>query len=201
MDSAERQKDVLHHYLVQERGSLLAKVEGLDEYDLRRPLTPTATRILGVVKHVASVQLCYLGVVFDRPSGRDPLPWYQPGAGPDGDMYVTEQESRAEILDLWGFSAQHADETVRALDLSAPGLVPSWPPPLRRVTLHTVLVHLLAEVARHAGHVDILREGLDSTVGLRPGASNLPDRTAQEWVEYRGRVEAAARAVSTRPLR
>lgn len=80
MDSDERQKHVLHRYLVQERGALLAKAEGLDEYDLRRPLTPTGTSILGVVKHVASVQLCYLGAVFSRPSERDPLPWYRPGA-------------------------------------------------------------------------------------------------------------------------
>ena len=64
----------LHHYLQSARDALLWKLEGLSEYDARRPLTPTGTNLLGLVKHTASVELGYLGDTFGRPSN-EPLPW------------------------------------------------------------------------------------------------------------------------------
>lgn len=63
-------KGILLKYLRARRGELLAKLDGLDEYDIRRPMTPTGTNLLGLVKHVASVELGYFGEVFGRPSGR-----------------------------------------------------------------------------------------------------------------------------------
>lgn len=186
-------KTVLHHALRRQRDGLVGKLDGLDEYDVRRPLTGTGTNLLGLVKHVASVQVEYLGLVFGRPSPRE-LPWSAPGVPRDADLWVPADESRAEILEVWEHSAQHADATVAALPLGAVGEVPWWTEP--RTTLHEVLVHLVAEVSRHAGHADVLREQIDGRTGLVAGDPNVPDRSADEWAAFRGRIEEAAQAAS-----
>ncbi|WP_136518664.1 DinB family protein [Cellulomonas telluris] len=189
-------KETLHRYLRRSREDLVGKLDGLGDHDVRRPLTPTGTNLLGLVKHVASVQLGYLGAVFGRPSPREPLPWDAPGAEPDADLWVGPGETRADVLDLWAHSAEHADATVAALPLDAAGVVPWWGPGDQDVTLHQVLVHLLAEVARHAGHADVLREGLDGLAGQRVGDPNLPGRSSEEWAAYRARIEEAARGAA-----
>ncbi|MEA2010827.1 MAG: DUF664 domain-containing protein, partial [Actinomycetota bacterium] len=86
-----------------------------------------------------------------------------------------------------------ADVTIEELELDTVGEVPWWSEERRYPTLHTVLVHLLVDVARHAGHADILRESIDGTIGYAPGNSNLPDRDAASWAAHHARVEAAAR--------
>lgn len=70
--------------------------------------------------------------------------------------------------------------------------MPWWPEDRRNVTLHRLLVHVVAETNRHAGHADVVRELVDGSVGLRDGVSNLPDRDAAWWEGYRERVERAA---------
>ncbi|MGY1709665.1 DUF664 domain-containing protein [Geodermatophilus sp. SYSU D00758] len=184
------EKATLQRYLVLRREDLVAKLDGLGEYDVRRPLTPTGTNLLGLVKHVAYVQLGYLGDVFGRSAGR-PYPW--DGGEDDDDMWARPDERRDDVVELYRFSAAHADATVAALPLDAVGEVPWWPPERRHPTLHTVLVHLAVEVARHAGHADVLRELLDGSVGMSPATTNLPERTAGQWSAFRDRVEAAAR--------
>ncbi len=184
------EKSALLGYLRDRRADLLAKLDGLGEYDVRRPMTPTGTNLLGLVKHVAYVQLGYLGDVFGRPSGR-PYPW-DDGREEDADMWAAPEESRADVLELYAFSAAHADATVGALPLDAVGEVPWWRTERRHPTLHTVLVHLGVEVARHAGHADVLRELIDGSAGMSTANSNLPERTAEEWAAFRERVEAAA---------
>lgn len=191
--AAEDAKAVLLRYLRSQREGLLSKLDGLGEYDARRPLTPTGTNLLGLVKHVASVQLGYLTDVFGRPAGRD-LPWDADDTEPDADLWVTAEESREEVLELHRFSAEHADATIEALPLDARGEVPWWPADRRAVTLHQVLVHLCVETARHAGHADILRELVDGATGQRPGDPNVTGRSAEEWAAHRARIEVAARA-------
>lgn len=184
-------KATLHDYLRRQRAGLLVKLDGLSEYDVRRPMTPTGTSLLGLVKHVASVELGYFSDVFGRPSGRE-LPWYADDAEPDGDMWATAEESRDEIVELHRFSAAHTDATIEALPLDAPGEVPWWRPDNRRVTLQRILVHMCVETARHAGHADILRELIDGAAGQYAGDPNVPGRTAEEWAAYRARLQAAA---------
>ena len=186
------QKETLHHYLRVRRDDLLGKLDGLSEYDVRRPLTATGTNLLGLVKHVASMELGYLGDVFGRPSGRH-LPWLDEGASPDADLWVTATESRDEIVELHHFAGVHGDATIEALPLDAPGAVPWWPEERREVTLHQILVHMVAERAHHLGHADILRELIDGTAGQRPGDPNLTPRSPEEWAEHRAAIEAAAR--------
>jgi uncharacterized damage-inducible protein DinB len=184
-------KAILLRYLRTSRTGLLSKLDGLGEYDVRRPLTPTGTSLLGLVKHVASVQLGYFGAVFGRPASRE-LPWFAEDAEHSGDMWATATETREELVELHRFSAEHSDATIEALPLDAVGEVPWWPPERRQVTLQQVLVHMCVETARHAGHADILRELLDGTAGQHPGDKNVPELTAEEWADYRARIEAAA---------
>jgi uncharacterized damage-inducible protein DinB len=186
-------KATLHDYLRRRRSDLLGKLDGLSEYDVRRPMTPTGTNLLGLVKHVASVELGYFGPTFGRPPGRV-LPWEVDGAEPDADMWATAGESREEIVELHRFSAEHSDATIEALPLDAPGQVPWWPAERRDVTLQRILVHMVVETARHAGHADILRELIDGASGMYAGDPNVPGRSAEEWAAYRARLEEAARS-------
>lgn len=183
-------KQTLHDYLVSGRDALIWKLDGLDEYDLRRPLTPTGTNLLGLVKHVALTAAGYFGDVFDRPF-TEAEPYYADDAEDNADMWAPAEESRADVLGLWERAWAHSDATIEALDLDAPGLVPWWDPSRAHVTLHRVLTHMVAELHRHAGHADIVRELIDGAAGLRDGNSNLP---AVDWPAHVERIEAAARA-------
>lgn len=186
-------KEVLHGYLRNRRNDLLGKLDGLSDYDARRPMTSTGTNLLGLVKHVASVELGYFTDVFGRPTGRD-LPWFGPTAEPDADFWATPEETREEIIDLHHFSAARSDEVIAELPLDAVGTVPWWQPERRQVTLQQILVHMLAETARHAGHADIIRELIDGGVGNGPDDPNITPRTVEEWAQHRARLEAAARS-------
>ncbi|MGW6917607.1 DinB family protein [Kitasatospora sp. NPDC054939] len=184
-------KDDLRRYLQEARDAMLWKLEGLGEYDVRRPLTPTGTNLLGLVKHLAGVELGYFGDTFGRPyfRGDPPAWWYTETDDPFADMWATAQESRRDITELYRAAWRHSDRTVEALDLDATGRVPWWPAERREVTLHHVLVRITAETQRHAGHADILRELLDGAAG-RSAGDTLPDG---DWQRHRERLEEAAR--------
>lgn len=186
------EKEVLQRYLRVQRDALASKLDGVGEYDVRRPHVPTGTNLLGIVKHVAYVQLGYLGDCFGFPSGI-PTPWDDDNDDPDADLWVLADEERAEIMDLYRRSAEHADATIAALDLDTPGEVPWWPEERRHPTLHTIIVHLIVDVSRHAGHADIIREMIDGEIGYAPGNANLPDRDPASWAAHHAKVEAAAR--------
>jgi len=105
-------------------------------------------------------------------------------------MWATAQESRTDIVALYQRAAVHADATIEALVLDSPGRVPWWPAERQQVTLQQIMVHVTVEIARHAGHADIIRELIDGAAG--DGDGNVPDQTAQEWASYRSRLERAA---------
>ncbi|SHN43222.1 DinB family protein [Cryptosporangium aurantiacum] len=180
------------HYLDEARNVLLWKLDGLSEYDVRRPLVPTGTNLLGLVKHAATVEAGYFGATFGRPFP-EPMPWAEDGAELNADMWATAEESRDQITELYRRVCGHADATIEALDLDAIGYVPWWGPERRAVTLHRVLVHVIAETHRHAGHADIVRELLDGNVGRRWVGDNLPDSDRGWWSAYRDRLEDVAR--------
>ena len=184
-------------YLETARRSLLGKLDGLSDYDVRRPLVPTGTNLLGLVKHVAGVAVGYFGETFARPFP-DPPAWFEQFDEPNVDMWATADESRADIVALWDRAWAHADTTIDALDLDTVGRVPWWPDDHAEVTLQTTIVHMIAETNRHAGHADIVRELIDGTVGLRRVDDNMPEQDAAWWAAYHDRVEAAARAASGR---
>ncbi|TVT28660.1 DinB family protein [Amycolatopsis rhizosphaerae] len=190
-------KTDLHRYLRAAREALLWKLDGLSEYDVRRPLTPTGTNLLGLVKHAASTELGYFGLVFGRPFDQ-PLPWLGEDAEPNADLWATADESRAEIIGLYRRAWAHADATIAALALDATGQVPWWPVDRREVTLHRILVHMIAETHRHAGHADVVRELIDGAAGMQKGNDNLPPGDQAWWDDYRDRLERVAREAGQR---
>ncbi len=183
-------KETLVLYLQGARDSILWKLDGLSEYDVRRPLTPTGTNLLGLVKHLASVELGYFGSTFGRDPGID-LPWYADDAPINADMWATPEESREWVVDLYRRAWAHAAGTFADLDLDSQGVVAHWRPPHNQVTLHQMLVHVATETHHHAGHADILRELLDGAAGFLVRSSNLPGE-GYDWAAHVARVEAAA---------
>jgi len=147
------EKQALHRYLRDARGVLLWKLEGLSGYDIRRPVTPTGTNLLGLVKHCAGVECGYFGAVMGRPfPGEDDLDWHD---GDDdelsGDMYATAAGSREQVTDFCRRVQAHSDATIGELPLDAYGTVPWWPGERRHPTLHTLLVHTIQETAGTPG--------------------------------------------------
>ncbi|WP_072314087.1 DinB family protein [Agrococcus sp. Marseille-P2731] len=186
-DDAE---EILQRSLTVQRDALRWKLEGLSERELRMPMTPTGTNLLGLVKHVATVASDYFGVCVGPPFPES-LAWNDDAAEDNADMWAAADESQASVLGLWDRAWAHADASIAALPLDAPAHVPWWGD-RGDTTLQRLLVHMIAEVARHAGHADIVRESLDGAAGLRDGVSNLPERDAQWWSAYVARLQAVA---------
>ncbi|GAA1459572.1 DinB family protein [Nocardiopsis exhalans] len=181
----------LHGRLRRDRKALLWKLDGLSEYDSRRPLTATGTNLLGLVKHVATVEARYFGEVFDRPSP-EPLCRWQDSDG--SDQWANEHENRDQIIEFYLRTWEHSDATINELPIDAPGHVPWWPEPHPNTNLFAVLAHVLGETLRHTGHADILRETLDGRTGLRPEYEQPIDEAVR--AAYRAKVEQAARSVA-----
>src|SRR5256885_5839818 len=186
--TASDPKADLHRYLQDAREALLWKLDGLSEYDVRRPLVPTGTNLLGLVKHVASVEFGYFGDCFGRPYD-ERLPWLASDAEPNADMWAAPGESREQITGLYRRAWAHSDATIEALPLDALGQVPWWPADRNPVTLHRILIHMIAETDRHAGQADIVRELIDGAVGLRADNANMAPGGAAWWADYRDRLE------------
>jgi Protein of unknown function (DUF664) len=182
-------KEELHHTLQAGRATLLAKLESLGEHDRRRPMTPTGTNLLGLVKHLAGLEYLYLGETFGRPA-IERMSWVDDGSIWQGaDMWARPDESSEYITGLYQRACAHADGVVAALDLDAPGSVPHWPEDQRTTTLGVILIRMVAETAEHAGHADIIRELIDGKGG--PDQDSFDEAT---WQEYTTQVRAAASA-------
>jgi hypothetical protein len=188
--------DLAKDYLLGQLGStrrvLVWKLDGLSEYDVRRPLTATGTNLLGLVKHLATWEARYFGEVFGRPFP-EPLPRWQDADG--SDLWVAPGESREQIIDFYRRAWEHADATITELPIDAPGHVPWWPRP--DVKLFTIMIHILQETTRHAGHADILRERIDGRTGVMAEYEEQIDPAARD--AHRAKIERAAQDVAARP--
>jgi hypothetical protein len=183
-------KQTLHKYLQTARDAVVWKLDGLSEYDIRRPLVPTGTNLLGLVKHLTCVELGYFGPVFSRTMPQPNL-WFEDGAEDGSDLFATASEARPDVVASYRRACAAADATVESLDLDSSGVVPWWAN--QPVTLGHVLVHVTSETCRHAGHADIARELVDGKVGYAIWSSNVPDHDGAWWRAYRERVEDEAR--------
>ena len=183
----EAAKTYLHGRLKDVREVLIWKLDGLSEYDARRPLTATGTNLLGLVKHAATWEARYFGEVFGRPYPEALPPWQESDGS---DLWTTEHETREQIIAFYHQVWQHADATITELPADAPGHVPWWPQ--SDTDLFSILVHLLTDTTRHAGHADILREQLDGRTGFAARYEEPIDDDAREAL--RARIEAAAQA-------
>lgn len=180
----------LHQKLRSARESLVWKLDGLSEYDIRRPMTPTGTNLLGLVKHNAVSDSRYFGDVFDRPFTESLPRWDDPTAFLS-DHWANEHEGRDEIVDLYRRVWAHSDATIEQLDLDAKGYVPWW---REEVPLFNVIAARLVDAVRHAGHADILRESLDGAVGESPGGLPLLGLDRPFWEARAAIIDRAASA-------
>jgi uncharacterized damage-inducible protein DinB len=177
-------KTYLHEDLQWVRQSVLDKLDGLSEYDVRRPLTRTGTNLLGLIKHLTLSEAVYLGDLFNRPFPERHPRFDDPDYRNRDWLWARETESRTDIVNAYRRVWQHADATIQALPIDASGHVPWWPQP--EVKLFNVMVHVLTETSRHAGHADILREQVNDMAG-----SAEPDEM-DDWKAHRQRIEEAA---------
>lgn len=192
MDEMGDPKTALHHYLQESREALVWKLDGMSEREARLPRTPTGNNLLGLIKHSLNVEAGYFGPTFGRefPTPQELVPMEAYAHDPQADWYATAQESKEGLIDLYRRVWRFADETIATLPLDAEGQVPWWRPDSRRVTLQRVIIHVTCDLARHAGHADIMREQHDEAVGRGAENTNIPD--GFDWPEYVARLRALA---------
>jgi len=177
--------DDLRGYLQEGRDAVVRSLDGLSEYDVRRPLVPSGTNLLGLVKHLSGIELGYLGASVGR-SSPVRLPWEDDGSvWESADMWATADQSRDELLELYRRAWQHSDASLATLALDAPASVPWWPEERRTTTFGHLVVRVLAETAQHAGHCDLVRELID-------GRSGRDERDDAWWAAYLQRIQDAA---------
>ena len=185
-------KAELHSKLQASRAALVSKLDNLSEYDRRRPMTPTGTNLLGLVKHLAGLEYAYLGESFGYPAP-ERMSWIEDGSIWQGaDMWARPDESTEYITGLYRRACAHADAVIAALSLDAPGAVAHWPEDRRNTTLGVLLIRMIAETAQHAGHGDIVRELIDGKGG--PDQHTIDEAA---WRDYLAQVQAAADAFRT----
>lgn len=151
------EKESLHASLDRHREVVLWKFDGLDDEQLRRPMTPSGTNVLGLVKHLAAVEYGWFCQTFGRPT--EPLPFDDDDG--NADLRVAPHETTADIVAFYGRARAAADRVINELDLDSTGT--SWSG--ETVSLRWVLIHMIEETARHAGHLDIVRELIDGRTG------------------------------------
>ena len=151
------EKQSLHKSLDRHRDVILWKIEGLDDEQVRRPMTPSGTNLLGLVKHLAAVEYGWFCETFGRET--EPLPFDEEDE--NADLRVTADETTADIVAFYGRARTAADQVIDELDCEDTGT--AWTQ--ETVTLRWVLIHMIEETARHAGHMDIVRELIDGATG------------------------------------
>jgi len=147
--------------LRRQRAVVRWKLEGLDDEQLRRAVVPSGMTLLGVLKHLASVEAGWFCAGFGRPAEEVATS----EEDPDADFRVEADETTADVLAYHDRACRAADAVVAELPLDATGR--SWSGEV--ITMRWVLVHMIEENARHAGHADVLRELLDGRTGDYPG--------------------------------
>ena len=144
-------------FLDYHRATLLMKIDGVSDADLRRPMTPSGTSLLGMVKHLAYVEQGWFQRTF---LGREvSVPWTDDD--PDADFRIEPHESTQEIIDLYQRQCQTSREIVASASLDDLAAREKR----KDFSLRWIMVHMIEETARHNGHADILREMIDGVTG------------------------------------
>jgi hypothetical protein len=167
------------------RSKILAKLDGLSEYDRRRPLTPTGTNLLGLLKHLAGEEYGYLGEAFGRPPIERPS-WFRDDPYTEIDLWAMPDESSGYIISVYRQACAHADATIGELELDSPGHVAHWSD--QETTLGALLILMASETAQHVGHADIIRELIDGRIGV----DGSVDADPKFWADRRVEVQAVA---------
>ncbi len=154
------ERETLRAFLDYHRATLAMKCQGLSDGELRqRSMPPSTLTLLGLVRHLAEVERTWFRRVIN---GEDiPLRW-----SAEGDFqaaYDASASTRAEAFGAWEQEVGHARRIEReAESLEVTGYQARWG---EKVSLRLVMLHMIHEYARHNGHADFLREGIDGEVG------------------------------------
>ena len=154
------ERETLRAFLDFHRATLAMKCEGLSDDDLRRRSMPPSTlSLLGLVRHMTEVERAW----FRRVINAEDVPHVWSEEGDFQVAYDASASTRAEAFDAWQSEVEHARRVEReAESLDVTGHQVKWG---EDVSLRLVMLHLIHEYARHNGHADFLREGIDGTVG------------------------------------
>jgi len=154
------EREMLRAFLEYQRATLAMKCEGLSDEELRRQSMPPSTlSLLGLVRHLAEVERAWFRRVFEDNDA--PMVWsdtidFQAA-------YDASASTRSEAFKAWEAEVENSRRVEReAESLDLAGRQPRWE---EDVSLRMVMVHVLLEYGRHNGHADLLREGVDGTVG------------------------------------
>jgi uncharacterized damage-inducible protein DinB len=156
---AGTETETLGGFLDFQRATLLWKLEGLDDEQLRRAMVPSGTSLLGMVKHLAYVERSWFQRVW---AGQEiTVIWTE--EDPDADWRIEPDETTKYVLALYeGECARSREIVAAASSLDETVVHPRWKVELSR---RWILTHMIEETARHVGHADILREQLDGATG------------------------------------
>jgi uncharacterized damage-inducible protein DinB len=154
------ERDMLRGFLDYHRATLAMKCDGLTDAELRqRSMPPSTLSLLGLVRHMAEVERAWFRRVFEDNDA--PMVWSE-----EIDFqaaYDASASTRAEAFAAWEAevgNSRRIEREAGSLDLAG-----HQPRGDEDVSLRMVMVHVLLEYARHNGHADLLREGVDGTVG------------------------------------
>lgn len=178
LGSEETEKSLLQAQLKGARDALIWKVEGLEEADRRRPMTPTGTNLVGLIKHMTWIEGWYLCEFFGRERPRLDWEWELDAEwGHHSHMYAKPEETTVELISAYRATSAAADQAIVELELDDVGK--HWSG--EQVSFRSMLLAVLVDTVRHAGHSDIVRELIDGTTGDRDSPSGFYGRTDEDY--------------------
>ncbi|WP_137988608.1 DinB family protein [Streptomyces vilmorinianum] len=147
------------NFVEAQRAAIRRAALGLTEAQAASRPSASALSLSGLIKHVAEVELNWLRLAQQRPNEkqRSKETW-------DEAFRLLDGETVPRMLDFWDGVAKETEEFVRSLpslDDTFPLPPAPWFPKDGRVSMRWMLLHLVQEMGRHAGHADIIRESLD----------------------------------------
>jgi uncharacterized damage-inducible protein DinB len=156
---AGTEKEMLSGFLDFLRGTIVCKLEGLSDADLRRPHQPSGLTLLGIVKHLADVERGWFREVFAGEARGGP----GDTGDPDRSWHIDPGETTADVLALYASEVAKARDIVRKADMDAIAAAPG--PDMVGVQLRWIVTHMIEETGRHCGHADLIRESIDGETG------------------------------------
>ena len=169
----------LLEFLAQQRYVLRLAAFGVTEEQLWATPTAGALSLGGLLKHVAAVEEHWIGLVLQQPDDTIPEDYGR-------DFRREPTDSIDAVLDRYAAVARHTEDVIARMDLDQPVPVPPgvpwFPDDVEAWSVRWVLLHLIEETARHAGHADIVRESVDGATAfpLMAAAEGWP---ATPWIQ------------------
>jgi hypothetical protein len=163
MESTGQEKTALHEFLRYQRASVLAVVEGLDEEALRRSVLPSGWTPLGLLEHLGHAERHWFQEVLTGSAGL--LPWAD-----EEDTPLRTTRAPSLVFGFYGDQCRISDSIIEVTPIEATpvGRHPDEPLASQTTDLRRIILHMIEETARHAGHLDAVRELIDGRIGLGP---------------------------------